>query len=105
VTGRIVENPEDYKWSSAIFNTTDKKCEFLDPICVDYKGRVEYKKFLNTPGAKEEIEMVKKRTFEGKPIGESGFMKKVSEMLGIVIKDRPKGRPHKLAEKMGCVPI
>ena len=53
------------------------------------KNRVE-------PGlVKLEIEMVKKRTYEGKPIGTLQFIENIAELLGIKINTRPKGRPRK----------
>ena len=98
VRAKIVEKPEDYEWSSAISNVIDKRREFPEPVWKDHTDRKEYIKFVNTPGRKKEIEMIKKRTFEGKPIGSSGFMEKIAERLGIVINTRPKGRPRKLGK-------
>jgi putative transposase len=95
VRAKMVEKPGDYVWSSARFQISNRKSDFLEPVWKDAVDREEYKKFLNIPGEKEENEMVKKRTFEGKPIGSESFTKKLAEMLGIVINTRPKGRPRK----------
>ncbi len=95
VRAGMVELPEDYKWSSAKFQVTDQECDFLEPVWKDSDDREEYKKFLNTLGEKEEIEMVKKRTYEGKPIGTVQFIENIAELLGIEISTRPKGRPRK----------
>ena len=39
--------------------------------------------------------MVKKRTYEGKPIGSGKFTEKIVELLGIAIKTMPNGSPRK----------
>jgi len=91
----MVEKPTDYIWSSARFQVTDNKSGFLEPVWKDPVERQEYEKFLNASGKKEENDMVKKRTYAGKPIGSEKFTEKIVEMLGIVINPRPKGRPRK----------
>jgi len=95
VRAKMVEKPRDYIWSSARFQVTDNKSGFLEPVWKDPVERQEYEKFLNASGKKEENDMVKKRTYAGKPIGSEKFTEKIVEMLGIVINPRPKGRPRK----------
>lgn len=93
---KIVNIPCEYKWSSAKDNTMEEKSSLIEPICKSYIDMEEYIKFLNTPDKEDEIEMIKRSTFSGKPIGTREFITNIAKSLGIAINMRPKGRPRKL---------
>lgn len=69
--------------------------DFIKPIWLDDAKREEYITFLNYPDKEEEIEIIKKSTISGKPIGSEEFLNRMVEALGITINTRPKGRPRK----------
>ena len=68
---------------------------FIKPIWEDDNKREEYINFLNNPDKKEEIEIIKKSTISGKPIGTEEFLNQMVQILDITINMRPKGRPSK----------
>lgn len=69
--------------------------DFIKPIWQDDTEREEYIAFLNNPDREEEIEMIKKSTISGKPIGSKEFLIHLVETLGVNINTRPKRRPRK----------
>jgi putative transposase len=95
VRAKIVSKPDEYRWSSAKVNITGKEMDFIKPIWQDDTERKEYSTFLNNPDKEEEIEIIKKSTISGKPIGSKEFLNQMVEALGITINTRPKGRPRK----------
>jgi putative transposase len=95
VRAKIVSRPDEYRWSSAKVNITGKEMDFVKPIWQDHTKREEYVTFLNNPDKEEEIEVIKKSTISGKPIGSKEFLNYLVETLGITISTRPKGRPRK----------
>ncbi len=95
VRAKIVSKPDEYRWSSAKANIIDKEMDFIKPIWQDDTEREEYNTFLNNPDKEEDIELIKKSTISGKPIGSEEFLKQMVETLGITINTKPKGRPRK----------
>jgi putative transposase len=95
VRAKIVSKPDEYQWSSAKANITAKEMDFIKPIWQDDTEREEYITFLNNPDKEEEIEIIKKSTISGKPIGSEKFLNQLVETLGITINTRLKGRPRK----------
>ncbi|MEA3453458.1 MAG: transposase [Candidatus Caldatribacteriota bacterium] len=95
IRAKVVNKPDEYKWSSAKANITGKGIGFIKPIWQDDKQRKEYITFLNKPDREEEIEIIKKSTICGKPIGSEKFLNHLVETLGITINTRPRGRPRK----------
>ncbi len=95
VRAKIASKPDEYRWSSAKVNITGKGMDFIKPIWLDDAKREEYITFLNYPDKEEEIEIIKKSTISGKPIGSEEFLNRMVEALGITINTRPKGRPRK----------
>jgi len=95
VRAKIASKPDEYRWSSAKANITGKGMDFIKPIWQDDAKREEYITFLNNPDKEEEIEIIKKSTICGKPIGSEEFLNQMIEALGITINTRPKGRPRK----------
>ena len=95
VRAKIISKPDEYQWSSAKANTSGKGMGFIKPIWQDDNEREEYITFLNNPDKEEEIEIIKKSTISGKPIGTEEFLNQIVETLGITINTRPKGRPRR----------
>jgi putative transposase len=95
VRAGIVKRPEDYPYSSAkghIFGTKDP---LLKEPLLDKSELSEYRKFLRSEDDKKIIEEIRKQTRSGKPLGDGGFLKILSERLGCNLCFRPKGRPRK----------
>ena len=95
VRANIVSEPNLYQWSSARANTMAKQNGFIEPIWQDNIQRREYTEFLNTHDDKNEMDMIRKHTYTGKPIGKERFLNRIVEKLGIAITTRHRGRPRK----------
>jgi hypothetical protein len=55
----------------------------------------EYRSFIRSEEDKKIVEEIRKQTRLGKPLGDGGFLKTLSENLGRSLSFRPKGRPRK----------
>jgi len=95
VRAKIISKPDEYQWSSAKANASGKRMGFIKSIWEDDTEREGYIAFLNNPDKEDEIEVIKKSTISGKPIGSKEFLNQMLETLGVTINTRSKGRPRK----------
>lgn len=96
VRAKIVEMPRDYKWSSAIINTTSNYDDKdIEPVWKDYVDVNDYINILHQPDEDKEINNVRLSTLKGIPIGKEGFIKQITDLLGININTNPVGRPKR----------
>ncbi len=93
VRAKIVSEPNQYLWSSAGCGTADQQDGFIEPIWQNLIERKEYIEFLNSPDDKNDVEVIKKSTYMGKPMGTEGFINQIVNTLGITMNTRPRGRP------------
>jgi putative transposase len=91
VRAKLVERPAQYKWSSA--NNPYKK-EIVTPI-LDEHEQQEYINFLNKPEDEIQIQLIRNKTYSGKPIGSTVFVNHIEKILERDLDTRPKGRPRK----------
>jgi len=96
VRAKIVSEPSQYRWSSVKANTTDSQSSFIEPIWQNHGERKEYVEFLNSPDDVNEVEKIRKSTFQGRPMGAEEFQNQIGKILGIVINRRPRGRPREI---------
>jgi len=97
IRARMVDNPEQYEWSSATLDVREQGNCFIESIWESDQQREAYRAFLNMQENEEESEKMEKATFSGRPIAKEGFLEQLSGELGINIKSRPVGRPSKLS--------
>ena len=95
VRAGIVKRPEDYPYSSAKAHILGKKDPLLRDPLFDRSELNEYRRFIRSEEDKKVIEEIRKQTRLGKPLGDGGFLKILSERLGCSLNFRPKGRPRK----------
>lgn len=95
VRAKIVKTPVEYKWSSARVNTLNEESSLVEPIWKSYINRESYCKFLNETEREDEVELVRKSTFNGKPLGTKEFLNKIEASLNISLKTKLRGRPKK----------
>ncbi len=93
VRAKLIENPLQYKWSSAKYILSKDNPEWLEPAWTDYFTKDEYIKFLNQQEGVEEIKKIRRSILKGMPLGSAKFIKKLSEEVGIFLNTRPRGRP------------
>ena len=104
VRAKVVNEPSEYKWSSAKANTAlDMEENLTEPIWQSHLEREEYRRFLNQPDRKDEIERVRRSTFKGTPIGGEAFITYIAQELGLDVKTSRRGRPSK-TQKNGMCP-
>lgn len=92
VRAKLVDKPDQYKWSSAKIDDSEKDI-FVKAFWQNPKERKEYLDFLNQPDNKSEIEKIRKSTFSGKPIGTEKFIDHITKTTGIIINTKKRGRP------------
>jgi putative transposase len=95
VRAGIVKRPEDYPYSSAKAHLLGRKDPLLKELLFDKSELDEYRRFIRSEEDKKIIDEIRKQTRLGKPLGDGGFLKTLSENLGRSLSFRPKGRPRK----------
>lgn len=93
VRAKIVDVPSTYEWSSA---SRARRSDVLDRAWIqDDKQKQEYIDFLNIAEDKSQTNLIRKNTYNGRPIGSAGFIKHMAELLKVDLNIKPKGRPRK----------
>jgi putative transposase len=95
VRGGIVKRPEDYLYSSARSHILGRKDSLLKEPLFDKNQLNEYRNFVRIEEEKRVTEEIRKQTRLGRPLGDGGFIKALSDRLGCSLSVRPKGRPRK----------
>ena len=95
VRAGIVKRPEDYPYSSAKNHILGSEDPLLKDPLFDRSQLKEYRRFVKLEEDKSILEEIRKQTRSGKPLGDVGFLKTLSERLGCSLSFRPRGRPRK----------
>ncbi len=95
VRAGITKRPEDYLYSSARAHILGKQDPLLKVALFDKSELGEYRKFMRIAGDKQLYEEIRNQTRSGRPLGDTGFMRTISERLGRNLCFGPKGRPRK----------
>lgn len=91
----MVENAEEYKWSSAKFHISGKKD--IIPKYPDWflkSDRIAYREFVKKVD-KEEEDLIRRATSTGRPLGKEGFVRMLEKTLRRRLIPKPPGRPKK----------
>jgi len=96
VRAGIVKRPEEYPYSSARAHILGTKDTLLKEPLFDRRQLNEYRRFVKLEEDKRTLEEIRKQTRSGKPLGDGGFLKILSEQLGHDLIFRQKGRPRKV---------
>lgn len=96
VRAKMVENAEDYVWSSA-----RPHCGLVEDPVLDRNfppaGLIpDWRLWLQPELSVQELEKIRNATSKGIPYSSEGFMKELEMLLGIPILPRKRGRPPKL---------
>jgi len=97
VRAKIVENPEEWRWSSAQkhIKGRDNKDAKLHEWLED-EERKEYAKMI----VEEELhEKIRKATSTGRPLCKGNFLDKLEKILNRTLKPKKRGRPNKKVVK------
>ena len=98
VRARLVDKPEDYKWSSAAAHLKGK-----DDLLVITKPLLEiaedWKSFLEEESSAEEMDSLRKHEATGRPLGSESFIKKLEQLFNRIFRPRAVGRPAKVGRE------
>jgi len=95
VRARIVDRPEEYRWSSAYAHINKTPDRLLSGDCFLTHEITDWKKFLTHPDDEKILEKLRSRTRSGRPAGNDDFITNIENKLGRSFNTRPKGRPRK----------
>lgn len=93
VRAKIVTRPEDYPWSSAKAHVTGVRGNILSGKWLKDKEIKTYRDFLKQE--EKEINLIRKTTSTGRPLGRDKFIKNIEKILDRDILPKRAGRPRK----------
>jgi len=98
VRAGIVRKPWRWKWSSAGVHVGQGDGVInLENITTLIDTTVEeWKEYIDLDENEEEVEVIRKHTLLGRPLGTKEFIAKLGKRLGRVLSVLPRGRPKKL---------
>lgn len=93
VRAKLVTRPEDYLWSSAKAHVTGVRDSILSGNWLGEKEIKAYRDFLKEE--EKEINLIRKTTSTGRPLGREQFIKVIEKILDREILPKKAGRPRK----------
>lgn len=87
----LVEEAQDWQWSSLYLRTHAKKQQLLTVWPVPIDG--DYVAWVNKPQPKEEVEEIRYAIKRGRPFGGETWTQDTAKQLGLEPTLRPRGRP------------
>jgi putative transposase len=95
VRARLVQRPEDYKWSSArahIFTIGDELISKNDP----FSSIDDWSRFLRKEEIEEDVSTIRRHSRTGRPLGDENFVRRLEEITGrTLLIQRPGRKPKK----------
>ncbi len=91
VRAKMVEMPEDYKWSSARAHMKLIEDSFLDDLDLVVSKVADWKKYLLEAVQKDVLNNFKRHENSGRPLGPIEFLKNLEAKLGIQLIPRKPG--------------
>ncbi len=95
VRANIVENAEDYRWSSASAHAGLKTDKVFTDDCYIVDRIKDWSAYLKEKDDTELVEGIRKNTKTGRPCGDDRFVMEMEKLLGRKLTASPKGRPRK----------
>jgi putative transposase len=99
VRAGLVEKPWDWLWSSASMHV--RGVDPMDVVDLDwwraFEGKRDWKSRIANELSRDEIDVLRRHTQSGRPLGSDSFVKKIEKMLGYPVKLKPVGRPRKFS--------
>lgn len=96
VRAKIVEKPQDYKWSSARSHIEKEADTVLSGDCYLTEQIQDWLLYLEEKDDEEINNAIRNNTRTGRPCGEDGFIKTLEGIVGRRLKAMPTGRPKKV---------
>ncbi len=97
VRAKIVDNPEDYLWSSAAAHMGITESVLLSNISESYSpaGQRDWKSYLQKENLEEHMIVLRRNIDKGLPCGGDGFIEGLEKKTNRNLKFKPIGRPVK----------
>jgi putative transposase len=97
VRSGLVTNAWEWEWSSAAFHTgrsnTEINLEDIKEILdIDV---TEWEEYLSSEEDEDQINIIRRNTKQGRPVGPPGFIEEIGAKVGRALKTLPRGRPRK----------
>jgi len=96
VRAGIVENAEDYRWSSArahVFDRTDENLTL--EVIENINNNRDWRLFLKVEETAEFIMLIRKHEQTGRPFGNDRFLRRLEKLSGRTLIIKPPGRKKK----------
>ena len=95
VRAEIVERADEYAWSSARAHCGGKADEVLSPNR-PFPGHIKnWALWLSEGIDEEEIDLLRRNTYTGRPTGSAGFIVMLEKLLGRRLKHQKPGRKRR----------
>lgn len=94
----IVKTPEEYPWSSARGHIKKVEDNILSKKSFLHEEIKDWLSYLKSGEDRESVEAIRRKTREGQPYGEEGFVVRLEKKLGMKIRRGQRGRPRKAKE-------
>lgn len=91
----IVEEPWEYKWSSARAHINKEAHPILSDDCYLIKEINEWRAYLMEREKGAVINNIRENTRTGRVCGKESFIRRIENLLGRKLVALPRGRPHK----------
>jgi len=97
VRAGMVENAEDYMWSSAAAHSGIRKNSLLSDLTALKRAvsMEEWSKWLLLPEKEDEINIIRRNIEKGLPCGSENFIAHLEKQINRQLRYRPQGRPKK----------
>jgi len=93
----LVEQAEDWLWSSLSCSNGNRGPSLLEPLPVSRPA--DWVSWVNQPQTETELESLRHSVNRGTPYGSVDWVQRIAAQLGLGASLRPRGRPRKLREK------
>jgi len=95
VRARIVDHPENYRWSSAYAHVNKAPDRLLNGDNLLTQEITDWRGFLSSADDEKTLNILRDRTRSGIPVGDDEFVATIGNELGRDFSVKPKGRPRK----------
>ncbi|MFH1562693.1 MAG: transposase [Nitrospirota bacterium] len=95
VRAGLVEQGEDYPWSSALSHVKGVKDPLLSQDLPLLKEIPNWSQYLFIPEEERIVKQIRSCTATGRPAGSESFVVRLEELLGRVLIPKSRGRPRK----------
>jgi len=108
VRAKIVKKAQDWKWSSANYNTGKQKNDLvINTPLFGYISETQstWERRLEKQDEENDMEAIRRNTKTGLPLGKDKFILRLEEEMGRELQSKPRGRPWLKEKSILAAPI